>query len=58
VLGHLQLSIPWTSIWSSPTKIVIEDVYLLAEPKENVFDEGFFFPFVFFLFFSWPLPES
>jgi vacuolar protein sorting-associated protein 13A/C len=41
ILGHLNISIPWTSIWSSPTSVVIEDVYLLAVTKTNVFDEDF-----------------
>lgn len=33
VLGHLLIAIPWTSIWTSPTQVVLEDVYLLAESK-------------------------
>ncbi len=41
VLGHLRISIPWTSIWSNPTRVELEDIYLLAEAKQNVFDEDF-----------------
>jgi vacuolar protein sorting-associated protein 13A/C len=41
VLGHLKISVPWTSIWSSPTQVVLEDIYLLAEPKQNVYDDDF-----------------
>jgi vacuolar protein sorting-associated protein 13A/C len=41
VLGRLHISIPWTSIWSTPTTIVVEDVFLLAASKTNVFDEDF-----------------
>lgn len=32
-LGELVLQIPWSNLKSKPVKVVIEDVFLLAEPK-------------------------
>ncbi|KAK1753207.1 putative vacuolar protein sorting-associated protein [Echria macrotheca] len=34
-LGQLTLTIPWSNLRGSPVKIYIEDVYLLASPKEE-----------------------
>ncbi|RDW68381.1 hypothetical protein BP5796_09038 [Coleophoma crateriformis] len=34
-LGQLTLSIPWSRLGSAPVKVFIEDVYLLAAPKED-----------------------
>ncbi|KAL3428164.1 hypothetical protein PVAG01_01673 [Phlyctema vagabunda] len=34
-LGQLTLTIPWTKLGSAPIKIFIEDVFLLAAPKED-----------------------
>ncbi|MCJ1232023.1 hypothetical protein MMC12_008704, partial [Toensbergia leucococca] len=34
-LGHLTLSIPWSNLRGKPVKVNIEDVYLLAAPKED-----------------------
>lgn len=33
-LGHLTMSIPWTNLRGKPVRITIEDVFLLAAPKE------------------------
>lgn len=30
------LKIPWKSLYSSPTVIVVEDIYLLAQPNQQV----------------------
>ncbi|KAH1006005.1 hypothetical protein HUJ04_006891 [Dendroctonus ponderosae] len=35
-IGNLVLKVPWTSIYTKPTIIMIEDVYLLAEPNQQV----------------------
>lgn len=35
-LGELTLSIPWSNLRGKPVKIDIEDVFLLAAPKEDV----------------------
>lgn len=35
-LGELTLSIPWSNLRGKPVKVDIEDVYLLAAPKEDV----------------------
>jgi vacuolar protein sorting-associated protein 13A/C len=34
-LGELTLSIPWSNLRGAPVKVFIEDVYLLASPKEE-----------------------
>ena len=34
-LGSLTLSIPWSNLRGKPLKVSIEDVFLLAAPKEN-----------------------
>lgn len=34
-LGQLTLTIPWSNLRGAPVKIYIEDVYLLASPKEE-----------------------
>ncbi|KAE8396464.1 hypothetical protein BDV23DRAFT_423 [Aspergillus alliaceus] len=34
-LGELTLSIPWSNLRGKPVKVDIEDVYLLAAPKED-----------------------
>ncbi|KOS20149.1 Vacuolar protein sorting-associated protein 13 [Escovopsis weberi] len=34
-LGELTLIIPWSNIRGAPVRIIIEDVYLLASPKEE-----------------------
>ena len=34
-LGHLTLIIPWSNLRGAPVKVFIEDVYLLASPKEE-----------------------
>ncbi|KAH0527101.1 hypothetical protein TsFJ059_002139 [Trichoderma semiorbis] len=39
-LGELTLYIPWSNIRGAPVKVFIEDVYLLASPKEEAeYDE-------------------
>lgn len=39
-LGALTLSIPWSNLRGQPVKVFIEDVYLLAAPKEDAeYDE-------------------
>lgn len=39
-LGSLTMSIPWTNLRGKPVKISIEDVFLLAAPKEDAkYDE-------------------
>src|SRR2546430_14554741 len=39
-IGLLTLSIPWSNLKSKPVKVYIEDVYLLAAPKEDAeYDE-------------------
>ncbi|KAL9586008.1 MAG: hypothetical protein Q9203_004021 [Teloschistes exilis] len=39
-LGSLTMSIPWTNLRGKPVKVNIEDVFLLAAPKEDAeFDE-------------------
>jgi vacuolar protein sorting-associated protein 13A/C len=34
-LGQLTLTIPWSNLRGAPVKVFIEDVYLLASPKEE-----------------------
>lgn len=34
-LGHLKLSIPWSNLRGKPVRVEIEDVFLLAAPKED-----------------------
>jgi hypothetical protein len=34
-LGELTLVIPWSNLRSEPVKIIIDHVYLLAEPKSE-----------------------
>src|ERR1700761_727878 len=34
-LGELTLSIPWSNLRGKPVKVDIEDVFLLAAPKED-----------------------
>lgn len=34
-LGHLTMSIPWSNLRGKPVRINIEDVFLLAAPKED-----------------------
>src|SRR5467141_1850639 len=34
-LGQLTLSIPWSNLQGKPVKVDIEDVFLLAAPKED-----------------------
>jgi vacuolar protein sorting-associated protein 13A/C len=34
-LGSLTLSIPWSNLRGKPVKVQIEDVYLLAAPRED-----------------------
>lgn len=34
-LGHLTMSIPWTNLRGKPVRVSIEDVFLLAAPKEE-----------------------
>jgi len=34
-LGQLTLTIPWSNLRGAPVKVYIEDVYLLASPKEE-----------------------
>src|SRR3954452_17398765 len=34
-LGELTLSIPWSNLRGKPVKVDIEDVYLLAAPRED-----------------------
>jgi vacuolar protein sorting-associated protein 13A/C len=41
VVGRLKVQVPWTSLWSSPTRVVLEDIYLVAEHTEAVFDKDF-----------------
>lgn len=36
VLGQLVLKIPWKSLYSSPTVICIEDIFILVEPNQQV----------------------
>ncbi|KAI2611442.1 vacuolar protein sorting-associated protein 13 [Hypoxylon fragiforme] len=39
-LGELTLVIPWSNLRGAPVKVLIEDVYLLASPKEEAaYDE-------------------
>ncbi|KAI9673228.1 MAG: hypothetical protein M1817_003091 [Caeruleum heppii] len=39
-LGQLRLTIPWSNLKGKPVKVEIEDVYLLAAPKEDAaYDE-------------------
>ncbi|KAJ2900637.1 hypothetical protein MKZ38_002296 [Zalerion maritima] len=39
-LGELKLSIPWSNLRGAPVKVYIEDVFLLASPKEEAaYDE-------------------
>lgn len=39
-LGELTLVIPWSNLRSAPVKVLIEDVFLLASPKEEAeYDE-------------------
>ncbi|KAI1104805.1 vacuolar protein sorting-associated protein 13 [Jackrogersella minutella] len=39
-LGELTLVIPWSNLRGAPVKVLIEDVFLLASPKEEaVYDE-------------------
>lgn len=39
-LGHLTMSIPWANLRGKPVRINIEDVFLLAAPKEDAeYDE-------------------
>lgn len=39
-LGQLTLTIPWSNLRGQPVKVFIEDVYLLAAPKEDAeYDE-------------------
>ncbi|KAL8939573.1 MAG: hypothetical protein Q9211_002685 [Gyalolechia sp. 1 TL-2023] len=39
-LGSLTMSIPWTSLRGKPVRVTIEDVFLLAAPKEDAeYDE-------------------
>ena len=39
-LGALTLTIPWSNLRGQPVKVFIEDVYLLAAPKEDAeYDE-------------------
>lgn len=39
-LGQLTMAIPWTNLRGKPVKVNIEDVFLLAAPKEDVeYDE-------------------
>lgn len=39
-LGALTITIPWSNLRGQPVKVVIEDVYLLAAPKEDAeYDE-------------------
>lgn len=33
--------VPWSSLWTSPTQIIIEDVFILATSKDNVFDDDY-----------------
>ncbi len=40
-MGHLSVIIPWRSLWSSPTEVVLEDIFILAVPKANLFDDDF-----------------
>jgi vacuolar protein sorting-associated protein 13A/C len=40
-LGHLSVEIPWRDLYNKSTEVVIEDVFLLVNPKENLFDEDF-----------------
>lgn len=40
-LGELTLVIPWSNLRGAPVKVLIEDVYLLASPKEEAeYDEA------------------
>jgi vacuolar protein sorting-associated protein 13A/C len=34
-LGELKLVIPWSNLRSEPVKVIIDHVYLLAEPKNE-----------------------
>lgn len=34
-LGQLTLQIPWSNLKNKPVKVLIEDVYLLAVPKQD-----------------------
>lgn len=39
-LGHLTLVIPWSNLRGAPVKVFVEDVFLLASPKEEAeYDE-------------------
>lgn len=40
-LGHLSVVIPWRDLYYKSTEVVIEDVFLLVNPKENLFDDDF-----------------
>ncbi|CAG9772493.1 unnamed protein product [Ceutorhynchus assimilis] len=35
-IGSLVLKVPWTSIYTKPTIVKIEDIYLLAQPNQQV----------------------
>ena len=40
-LGHLTLVIPWSNLRGAPVKVFVEDVFLLASPKEEAqYDEA------------------
>lgn len=40
-LGHLTMSIPWSNLRGKPVRVSIEDVFLLAAPKEDAkYDEA------------------
>lgn len=41
VLGRLHVTVPWTSLSTSSTVVTLEDIYVVAAPKENVFDDSF-----------------
>lgn len=39
-LGHLLLKIPWKSLYTSPTVICVEDIFMLVQPNLQVhYDE-------------------
>ena len=41
ILGKLEVKIPWTSLSTDPTVVVLEDICLLVVPKEASYDEDY-----------------
>ena len=34
LIGSLELQVPWKALWTSPTRVAVENVVLLVVPKE------------------------